>query len=564
MSKSQKPPPDAATIRRLAEDRVPVTKTDGIGPPPAWEAERLLQELGVHKIELEMQNEELQKSRAEREALLAQYTSLYDNAPVGYVTLDAQGTIRQANVTSARLLGLERSQLVSRRLGVFVAEADRRTFSDFVQQALSGAGRAHCEVRLKAPDAEAIEVRIEGTPSTDGEECLAVIMDVTEQSMLRNQVLQAQKMESVGLLAGGVAHDFNNLLTVIIGGAELAMGGLPASDPLRADLEAISDAGERAAVLTRQLLAFSRKQVLRPEVLSLTTAVESMLSMLGRLVGEDIRVECALAPDLSVTKMDPGQLEQVLLNLNINAKDAMPDGGVLTIETRDVELDVVPEARRRFMSKGPHVMLTVGDTGEGMDEVTAARVFEPFFTTKAPPKGTGLGLSTVYGIVKQSGGSIWVDSELGTGTTFTIYLPRVEEPLSVVRTDQTEAAPRGAETILVVEDEDALRDMVRRMLQSAGYTVLAVANGAEALLRLEQHVGAIDLMLSDVVMPGMSGRELAARVAELRPRMRVLYTSGYAGDTIGHRGVLEPGLHFLAKPYEVRQLAKKVRDVLDF
>ncbi|MDZ4258671.1 MAG: PAS domain S-box protein [Gemmatimonadales bacterium] len=392
---------------------------------------------------------------------------------------------------------------------------------------------------------------------------IAIKQDLTEEKQLRTQFLQAQKMESVGRLAAGIAHDLNNLLTVINATADLASTTLSEDDPLRTDLQDIHRAGDRAAALTRQLLAFSRKEIVKPDVLDLSTVVADLQGMLPRLIGEDIGVVVVPAKELGSVLADRGQIEQVILNLAVNARDAMPTGGTLTITTQDVELDEAFAARHPSVVSGPHVMLAVSDTGVGMDEATRMRIWEPFFTTKEPGKGTGLGLSTVYGIVKQSGGSIWVDSELGRGTTFTIYLPRVEKVAQQRQPTRSAMPVHGTETILIVDDEEALRRVATRIVESAGYTVLTAANGGEALRLLECHDGPVHLMLTDVVMPGMSGTDLAARIVDTRPQMKVLYTSGYTDDAILQRGVLNAAMHFIHKPYTMAELTRKVREVLD-
>jgi len=388
-------------------------------------------------------------------------------------------------------------------------------------------------------------------------------VDITERAQLQDQFLQAQKMESVGRLAGGVAHDFNNLLTVINTSAELALAELKEDDPLREDLEEIQAAGVRAAGLTRQLLAFSRKQVLQPVVLNLSTTVAATEKMLRRLIGEDIDLTLALAENVGSVIADPGQIEQVIVNLAVNARDAMPTGGKLTIETGDVELDDVYANQHAGTHPGSYVMLAISDTGTGMDEATRARIFEPFFTTKEAGRGTGLGLSTVYGIVKQSGGHIWVYSEIGAGTTFKIHLPRVAEAARDVHAVPAQAPARGTETVLVVEDDMALRRAAGRILSSAGYTVLEAADGAEALQVLEGRAGPLHLLLTDVIMPGVSGREVAERLGALRPGLKVLFSSGYADDAILRHGVLDPSVNFIAKPYSAAALTRKVREVLD-
>ena len=372
-------------------------------------------------------------------------------------------------------------------------------------------------------------------------------------------------MESIGRLAGGIAHDFNNLLTVINGTADLALASLHGGSPLRQDLEQIRQAGERAAAMTRQLLAMSRQQLLQPEILDVNAVVRGMQGMLQRLIGEDVALHLALAEELGRIKADPSQIEQVILNLAINARDAMAHGGTLTIETRNL---ATAAPAHRPAPAGPLVMLAVCDTGIGMDDTARKRVFEPFFTTKEVGKGTGLGLSTVYGIVKQSGGTVWVDSHPGAGTTFTIYFPRAEGPVESRRlSTQARSDVDGDETVLVVEDESedesAVRMLSKRILEAAGYRVVTAANGSEALEVLERSTGPIHLMLTDVVMPGMNGRELATRVGQLRPEIKVLYATGYTADSLLRRGVLDATSQVVSKPFTARELRQKVREILD-
>jgi len=378
------------------------------------------------------------------------------------------------------------------------------------------------------------------------------------------QLWQSQKMEAVGRLAGGVAHDFNNLLTVIKGYTELMLTDLKPSDPLRAEMGEVQRAADRAAALTRQLLAFSRRQVLASKVVNLNYLVEDMNKLLRRLLGEDIELASKLADDMGSVKADPGQIEQVIMNLAVNARDAMPKGGKLTIETANLDLDQVYSREHVMIKPGPYVMLAIADTGSGMDAETLSHVFEPFFTTKEQGKGTGLGLSTVYGIVKQSGGYIWPYSEPGMGTTFKIYLPRVDE---VAEREQphTKVSPGlgGKETILLVEDEEGVRGLTRQLLQRYGYTVLEAEHGQEALLLCERYSGPIHLLLSDVVLAQMSGRELVERLVPLRPEMKVLYMSGYSDEAIVHHGVLKAGTAFLQKPFTTESLMRKLREVLD-
>jgi signal transduction histidine kinase len=375
---------------------------------------------------------------------------------------------------------------------------------------------------------------------------------------------QAQKMEAVGRLAGGVAHDFNNLLTVIISYSDLLLEDLGSDDPKRDDVDQIRKAAEGAAALTRQLLAFSRQQVLQPKALDLKATVAGTEKLLNRLIGEDVRLITFLAPDLGVVKADPGQIEQIIINLAVNARDAMPTGGRLTIEAANVDMGEAYVRGHPPATPGRYVMLALSDTGIGMDEQTKARIFEPFFTTKEPGKGTGLGLATVYGIVKQSGGFIWVYSEPGHGTSFKVYLPRVDEPAEPAAAPTATAEPtRGTETVLVVEDAASVRMVTRQVLERYGYAVLEAPNGDTALRLAAGHHGPIHLLLTDVVMPGLSGRQLAEQLAQLRPDMKVLYASGYADHAIVHHGILEPGIAYLQKPFTPDALGRRVRQLLD-
>ncbi|HEX4422118.1 MAG TPA: ATP-binding protein [Kofleriaceae bacterium] len=388
--------------------------------------------------------------------------------------------------------------------------------------------------------------------------------DVTERRKLELQLRQSQKMEAVGRLAGGIAHDFNNILSVILSYTELNLAVLKHDDPLWADLDQIHEAGLRAVALTRQLLAFSRKQILQPRVLDLNAMVSGLEHMLRRLLGEHIELSLLLTEQPRGVNADPGQVEQVIMNLAINARDAMPAGGKLTIETANIELDDGFAANHLNARPGPHVMLAVTDTGVGMDDATRAQIFEPFFTTKRPEKGTGLGLATVFGIVHQSGGTIWVYSKPGFGTTFKIYLPRAKRRFETNKQVVAARAPgNGSETVLLVEDDEAVRGLVRTILRRHGYTVLEAQNGGEAFLVCEQHPDPIHLLLTDVVMPRMSGRQVAERLLPLRRDMKVLYMSGYTDDAVMLHGVIESGLPFLQKPITSDALLREVRRVLD-
>ena len=848
---------DKATLRARAEARLS-DRTGGPGSEgrgSAEETQRLVHELQVHQIELELQNEELQAARLEMELGLERYSDLYDFAPVGYVTLDGSGTIRKTNLAGARLLGQERARLVGAHLGFFVAPESRPAFATFVQRVFATLSKEVLDVALCPIDGTPLWVHIEAMATGDhGLECRAALVDITErrhledtlrfraelldyaaghsldellpktldllgqltdspigfyhfvepdqntlslqawstrttqefctakgqgqhypideagvwadcvrqrrpvihndyaslahrkglpeghaavtrelvvpvfrsnrivsivgvgnkatdytdgdvrivshladvawtiverkraeqalqhseqrfrnlfqsmeegfalcemihdeagqpvdfrylevnsafsrqtglpadrivgrtvreiipgiesrwiefydqvvrtglperiehrvenlrkqfevhawradagrfaatfsdvtvQRQIEEQLRDAQRMEAIGRLAGGIAHDFNNMLAVILGYTESAMEDTTEGIPLHTELGEIRKAAVRAAALTRQLLAFSRRQVLQPRVLDLNKIVGGMEGMLRRLLGEDIALSVMLAMGLHKVMADPGQVEQVVMNLAVNARDAMPDGGKLTIETADIHLDEASASQYAGAESGPHVMLSVTDTGCGMDQKTRARLYEPFFTTKEVGKGTGLGLATVYGIVKQSGGTIRVRSEPGEGTTFTVLFPR--EPVATEDVAHPAAGTTRAaadETILIVEDEVAVRVLSARILSKAGYTVLSAANGAEALLLCEQRTGGVDLVLTDVVMPEMGGKQLAQKLARRYPAVRVLFMSGYPDEAIVSRGALRPGAHFIGKPFTAAELTRMVRQVLD-
>ncbi|MBI3608687.1 MAG: response regulator [Nitrospirae bacterium] len=505
----------------------------------------------------------------EAEALSARLGRIVDRSSNEIYVFDA-ATLRlvQVNQGATKNLGytmLELSRLTPLDLKPeFTAEH----FASLIAPLRSGErdvivfGTSH---RRKDGSTYPVEVRLQVFRTEQPPVFLAVVQDITERRYLEAQLRQSQRMEAIGRLAGGVAHDFNNLLTVITGRGELVRDRLGTDDPRRRDVELILQTAERAASLTRQLLAFSRKQVLAPRVLDLNIVVIEMEQMLRRLLGEDINLVANLDPEGGRVEADAGQLAQVILNLAVNSRDAMPEGGTLTIETRNVALDDVSvRAHGVDVAPGPHVMLAVSDTGVGMDAETRAHLFEPFFTTKGRNQGTGLGLSTIYGIIKQSGGHVEVESEPGHGATFKIYLPRVEAPLELPGTDAAPSPPRGGtETIVVVEDEEHVRALVCQILGARGYTVLEARDGNEALDLCARHQGPIHLMVTDVVMPSMSGRDLSERVRRSRPELKIVYVSGYTDNAIAHHGVLEEGLAFVQKPFTADTLVRKVRDVLD-
>jgi PAS domain S-box-containing protein len=490
----------------------------------------------------------------------------------GLYALDKNGRVIFMNPAAEIGLGWQQEELLGQSMHEVIhfqrADRRRRSSEDCPLLGVLKSGRTlkvDSDVFTRK-DGTIFPVSYSSSPIiTEGQVIGAVLAfhDITERITLEEQFRQSQKMEAVGQLAGGVAHDFNNLLTVINGYSDLTLARLQAEDPLRRNLEEIRKAGDRAAALTRQLLAFSRKQVLQPKVFNLNSIVSDLERMLRRLIGEDLELRTVLESELGSIKADPGQIEQIIMNLVVNARDALPKGGKLTIETTNVYLADDYTKHHIAVVPGPFVMLAVSDTGIGMDEQTRARVFEPFFTTKLAGKGTGLGLSTVYGIVTQSGGNIWVYSEVGRGTTFKVYLPRVDEGAQEYkRSAETVEDLEGTGTILLAEDEEMVRTLARQVLEMYGYQVLEAANGGAALLICERHTEGIHLLLTDVVMPEMSGPELADRLAQLHPRMKVLFMSGYTDDTIVHQGVLDEGTPFIQKPFAPDDLARKVKEVL--
>ena len=501
------------------------------------------------------------------EGALRLQSAALNAAANGIVISDRQGTIVWVNPAFTTLTGHSADDAIGKNPRELVKSGvhDQAFYKRLWDTILAG-NVWHGEMTNRRKDGSLYSEDLTITPVKDarGEitHFIAIKRDRTEQKRLQAEFLQAQKMEIVGRLASGIAHDFNNLLTVINGTADLALMNLREDEPLRADFEGIHRAGDRAAALTRQLLAFSRKQIMKFEVLNLSTLLADVQGMLQRMIGEDIDLVVVPAKDVGSVMADRAQIEQVVMNLAVNARDAMPNGGTLTMETRDVELDEAYAAEHPSVQAGPHVLLAISDTGVGMEEATRRQIFEPFFTTKELGKGTGLGLSTVYGIVKQSGGSIWVYSELEKGTAFKIYLPRVEGVEHKFRHAPTVTSAPGTETILIVEDDETVRHLAKRVLQAAGYTVLTASNGADALLLLGTHNGPVHLVLTDMIMPGMSGRDLAAQLEDIRPQAKVLYTSGYTDDAILRHGVLDGVTHFIGKPYTVAELRHKVREVL--
>jgi PAS domain S-box-containing protein len=497
------------------------------------------------------------------------FRSLVTNAPYGICRCDSTGKILDANPAFLQLLGRATvDEIVGEHIFGLYAQNDRWfALADFLRSAEPFKGLI---AEWKGKDTATTLVRISGRSVTDGGDGGVVFElfaeDVTERRALEDQLRQSQKMEAVGRLAGGIAHDFNNLLMVISGYSEFLLERIGAEPQLRGPAQEIASAAERASSLTRQLLAFSRKQMLAPRIVNLNEVATENTKMLTRMIGEDIDLVMVPGANLWPVRADAGQIEQVIMNLAVNARDAMPSGGKLTIETSNVTLD---EAYARFhapLPPGDYVMVAISDTGNGMDNETQSHIFEPFFTTKGT-KGTGLGLSTVYGIVKQSGGYIWVHSEVSRGTTFKIYLPRVastgETATQVAVPVEHRKVEPGRETILLVEDEPNLRYLARQYLEKQGYRVIEAADGAVAVQIAVAHEGVIHLLLTDVIMPGMNGRELAQRISEIRPNVKILYMSGYTENVIGQNGTLDAGVRLLQKPFNLRDLKSVVREVLD-
>jgi PAS domain S-box-containing protein len=494
------------------------------------------------------------------------YRELVENANDIIYTHDLEGNLTSLNATGERITGYTRADILKMNIRDVVPAEQIDKVRQMIERKLGGETPTTYELEVLAKDGRRLPLEVStrllfqaGRPAG----VQGIARDLTQRKELEEQLRQAQKMEAVGRLAGGIAHDFNNLLAVLMGYSELMMERLAPGDTLHKSAQEISKAAERAATLTRQLLAFSRKQMLAPTVLDLNVVLSEMEDLLRRLIREDVKLRVVPGAGLWRIKADRGQLEQVILNLALNARDAMPHGGQVTIETQNMQLDAPYTRRHPVVQPGSYVLLAVSDTGVGISAETQAHIFEPFFTTKEKGKGTGLGLATVYGIVKQSGGYIWVYSETGRGTTFKIYLPQVMEHVEESKLAPVAEAPiRATETILLVEDEEGVREVAREFLESMGYQVLETKSPTDAMRLAQVHPKEIHLLLTDVVMPEMGGRDLAERLQRVRPRMKVLYMSGYTDDAIVHHGVLDPGTPFLQKPFARGALERKVREVL--
>ena len=526
--------------------------------------------LSVDITERKHAEEALQRSES-------MFRQLYDAAPDAILVVSETGEVLMANAEAERLFGFESGGLVGTSVDDRVPAvhrhrhaAHRADYAANTRVRQMGQGLDLSAVRRDGSEFP-VDISLGPFSLKDRPASVCVVRDLTDRRRLEKelrqteeQFRQAQKMEAVGRLAGGVAHDFNNLLSVIVGYAEMIAAGLPAEDPIRGDVEEIGRAGERGAELTKQLLAFSRQQVLRPKIVDLNQALAGIDKMLRRLIGATIELRTRAAPSLWTVCVDPGQIDQIVMNLAVNARDAMPRGGQLTIETENVMLDERYAAEHVGTTAGPHVMLAVSDTGTGMDAATQAQIFEPFFTTKGAGEGTGLGLSTVFGIVKQSKGSIWVYSEPGLGTTFKLYFPKATDVARTVAPPARPVATRaGNETILVVDDDDPVRRLVREILQRAGYQILAASSPEEALAESGRHAGPIALLLTDIVMPRMNGPELAGRLSAMLSPLKVVYMSGYTGSVAVQSGILGDDDIMIQKPFTPETLLRTLRQVLD-
>jgi two-component system cell cycle sensor histidine kinase/response regulator CckA len=511
----------------------------------------------------------IERKRAENAARQCEerFHDLFENAKDILFTLDLEGQITSLNKSAEEVMGWSRSEALQRNIKSLVAPEHLGLCGQMMQRIVNEEPLQHFEISMLRKDGrkallETSARLIRANGKKEGVQGIA--RDVTERRQLENMVRQSQKLEAIGRLSGGLAHDFNNLLCVISGHAEMLSEQLEPASTAAKSVAQIRKATDSAASLTRQLLAFSRKQVFHPQTMDLNAIVVETEKLLGRLIGEHIEFFTALDPALGNVRVDPVQIEQVLVNLILNARDAMPQGGKLTIETSDVELEEKHESKRSIIPAGRYAMFAVTDTGCGMDEETQNRIFEPFYTTKELGKGTGLGLATVYGIVKQSGGFIWVYSEHGRGTTFKVYLPRFDDTTARARSSKRQIeACKGTETILLVEDAEPLRTLIREFLKDNGYMVLEAGNGTEAMRIASDFGGPIHLLLTDVVMPKIGGQELAEQLVCIRPAAKVLYMSGYPNDGIVHSGILAAGVVLLEKPFTREILSKRVRHVLD-
>jgi len=577
-------PCEPDVFMEIVHDVMAAAKQNNIKSPlePSQEEEvlKLYNERLVRKLEQKMlQLEKEVQERRETEEILREseekYKSILDNIEDGYYEVDLSGNFVFFNNSMCKMLGYTRSELLGMNNRAYMdKENAKKVFQTFNRVFTTGESSRELDWTLITKQGTKCHIDTSASLIRDGDGNAigfrGIARDVSERrtaekekALLTEQLQQAQKLESVGRLAGGVAHDFNNLLSIILGYGEIVLESLGRDHPHREPLEQIYQAGIRAKALTRQLLAFSRKQVLETKVCDIKTVVTGFEKLLSRLIGEDIQLNLSLTSNPLIVKADISQLEQVLMNLAVNARDAMPDGGTLTIETAIVEIDETYSEIKPGIPTGSYAMIGVSDSGCGMDKETRKRIFEPFFTTKGDEKGTGLGLATSYGIIKQHGGDIWAYSEPNQGTIFKVYLPLCDEVAASSETVSVPVNLLGNETILVVEDNEMVRNLSKTILQNQGYTVLSAENGNDAFAVLENHDGPLDLLLTDVIMPGINGRDLFEKIAGRYPNVKVLFMSGYADDVITHRGMIDDGVAFIQKPFSVKGLAAKVRETID-
>lgn len=542
----------------------PARQALGVGPDECLVKETVNQDLLQRTLRYAIERNRAENSVRQWEK---RFEDLFDNTKDILFTMDLDGNVTSVNKTAEEVIGWPRNEVLEKNIKAFVAPEHVALCNETMRRIVSEEPLQHFEIAMLRKDARKVllEVNARLIRSNGKKDCVqGIARDVTERRQLENMVRQSQKLEAIGRLSGGLAHDFNNLLCVINGHTEILTEALQPGDPTIRSVAQIRKAADSAAALTRQLLAFSRRQVFHPQIVDLNAIVAETERFLARVINEHIEFRTALDPSLGRVTVDPIQIEQVIINLVLNARDAMPQGGKLTIETSNLDLEADHHSKLSQIPAGKYVLLTLTDTGCGMNEETQSRIFEPFYTTKEMGKGTGLGLATVYGIVKQSGGFIWVYSEEGRGTTFKVYLPRVAAPLTEERLSGRHVEiSKGTETILVVEDAEPLRALTKEFLAASGYTVLEAANGDEAIRIAESHFGTIDLLLTDVVMPRMGGKPLVEQMAQLRPHTRVLYMSGYPNDGIAQAGILANGVVLLEKPFTREILSKRVRQVLD-
>ena len=567
-------------LRRKAEERWPEIQKKNAVPSSSEEMHRVIHELSIHQIELEMQQEELLLSRDELEESLERYTELYEFAPLGYLTLARDSTICEVNLTATKMLGEERSSLKGDRFGRFVDQDDLTIFNTFIEQVFNRIEPKYAQIRLLNDDTNQLPndssipemtVRIDAVVSDDGQECRAILTDITKQKQIEEQnaalqikLMQAQKMESIGRLAGGVAHDFNNMLQVMLGNLDLLIDTEDLKSNIREIFSDLRMSVLKSAGLTSQLLAFARRQPIDIQVLDFNDTVSKTLNMLKRILGANIELNYSLSKDLWPVKMDSTQIDQIITNLAINAKESIQGIGTVSFETRNISIDAAFCKHHPEMLPGDYVLLVVHDNGKGMDKATLDSVFEPFFSTKSKTSSTGLGLATVYGIVMQNNGAIIVSSEIRKGTTFEIYLPCYAGKLSPSPSVKAnEEIAEGNETILFVEDDKLVRDITLEFLKSFGYTVLVAESPAEARSIFKDYSGTVHLLITDVIMPGMNGRDLALLLMKSRPSLKILLISGYANDSLKSKGNQHVTLPFLGKPFSRIELALKVRGILD-